>query len=518
MHSILLSGAVVVDGTGLPRRRSDVLTIDGKIADVGSIPPSAANETVDCSGLTVTPGFIDVHSHSDQEILHCLPNKVLQGVTTEVVGNCGFSLFPTRPNPAGIRLTGEIFDGEPPEGMSTAADYFSAYEQAGGLVNVAALTGHVALRVYVQKMQREVSKETLQSLEHTLETCLGTGSIGFSTGLNCAPSSFANFDELTRLCRMVHRYGGLYTTHLRDYKFRIVEAVDEAIALARVADVPIQISHLQVVGRKNWEKLDRVLEQIDGAFQQGIDIGVDAYPYLAGSCSLIQFLPDWCQIGGLSALVNRLASISESQEIASQTEAGMSNSWNDLVISNVRTLQNKSAIGKSIEMLASERGKTGVETALDLLREEEGFVYVISFNQNEQNLRRVLTHPLASVITDGMVTDGAPHPRSFGAYPKFLGEYVREKQWLSLEEAIVKTSALPARQFRFRDRGILKVGNWADIAVFDANRIGTRADYDNPVQDPEGIHHVLVNGQFVVRDGKLTSQRPGVALRSSSPN
>lgn len=299
MRDILLRNGLVVDGKGTPALIADVHIREGKIAGVGRIPSSSEFDTVDCAGLVVAPGFIDVHSHSDKEVIEHLPYKVLQGVTTEVVGNCGFSLFPTRPNPEGIRLTGEIFDGEPAEGMATTKEYFHTVQDAGSLTNVAALTGHVALRIYKMGMRREApSKDEMEQMERVLSDCLEAGSIGFSTGLNCMPSSFAGFGELIRLCKVLKRHGAIYTTHMRDYKFKVLEAVDEAIEVARAADVPVQISHMQVVGKRNWSKLELALERIDAARSSGVDIAMDAYPYLAGSCALTQFLPGWCQAGG----------------------------------------------------------------------------------------------------------------------------------------------------------------------------------------------------------------------------
>jgi dihydroorotase/N-acyl-D-amino-acid deacylase len=510
---LLLANAIVIDGSGGPSQRVDVLVTGERIAAVGNVPPGTEREILDCSNLHIAPGFIDVHSHSDKEVLQHLPNKVLQGVTSEVVGNCGYSLFPTNPNPEGIRLTGEIFDGEPEEGMATAAEYFAAVEEAGTRVNVAALTGHVALRIFAMKVRQTPSADEMRVMERQLEECLAAGSIGFSTGLNCLPSSFAGTDELIRLCQLVRNFEGFYTTHVRDYKFKVVEAVDEALAVGRGASLPVQISHLQVIGKKNWEKLDIALAHIEQAAQCGVDVAMDAYPYLAGSCSLTQFLPGWCQSGGLPRLLEHLSRPSAYQRIARETDEGMSNTWDDLVICDVHSPTNQSLIGKSIAQIASLRNKPPQEVALDLLLEEDGYVFIISFNSNDVNLRKVLTHPLTSIITDGMVLGGMSHPRTFGTYPKFLGEYVIEKGWLSLEEAIAKTSGLPASRFKLKGRGSIIPGKFADLVVFDALKIGTRADYANPAQEPEGIHHVLVNGEFAVRDGKLTEVKAGKVLR-----
>ena len=511
--TVLLANGTVLDGTGRPARQADVLVRDSKIAEVGSIPPADDWQVVDCSGMQVAPGFIDVHSHSDKEVLNHLPNKVLQGITTEVVGNCGYSMFPTRPNPTGERITGELFDGEPADDIPDAEAYFAQVEGAGSRVNVAALTGHSAVRVYTMKAQRKPSEANLQEMEQSLDRCLATGSIGFSTGLNCLPSGFGEFDELLRLCRVVHRHGAFYTTHMRDYKFKVVEAVDEALSLGRQADVPVQISHLQAVGQKNWDKLDTILERIERAQEEGLDLAMDAYPYLAGSCSITQLLPSWAQEGGIPALVERLASAEDSERIARETDAAMANSWDDILICDARGPDRNTVVGKTVARIAAERNRPAAETAIDLLREYDGYVFIISFNNNEENLRRVLTHPLTMIITDGLVIQGIAHPRTFGTYPKFLGEYVREKRWMPLDDAIVKTSGWAAKRFGLKGRGTIEAGHFADVVIFDAGKIGTRSDYEQPDQPPEGIEHVMVNGRFVVWQLQATKELPGMALR-----
>lgn len=513
MKRTLLTNATIVDGTGGPAYSASLLIEDDRIAATGVIDPSIEAETFDCSGLHIAPGFIDVHSHADMEVLARKPNKLLQGVTTEVIGNCGFSLYPTLPNMP--KMTGEIFDGEPVEGMASAGHYFAALETAKPVLNVAALTGHSALRVYAMRMRSDLpSEEDFAVMEKALHASLQAGSLGFSTGLNCGAASFSNTDELVRLCGPVRRHGAYYTTHMRDYKFKVIQAVEESIEVGRRAGVPVQISHMQVVGQKNWHRLDAALELIESAHRSGLDIHMDAYPYLAGSCSLLQFLPKWCQDGGATGLLRELADPAKFDRIAKETEEGLANTWDDIIICGLKHLGARSLIGKSIQRVAEDRGLPPSTMAMTLIREQDGDVFIISFNNNEDNLRKVLTHPLNSVITDGFVLEGGlSHPRTFGTYPKFLGEYVRDKRWLPLEEAIVKTSAQAARRFQFHNRGLIAPGNFADLVVFDYSKIGTQADYSDPARDPEGIRHVIVNGCFGVRDGRLTGEAAGRPLR-----
>ena len=367
---LILRNGRVIDGTGAPSRQADVLIRDGLIASVGVVGAVADVPEIECAGLAVAPGFIDVHSHGDQEVLQHLPNKIQQGVTTEIVGNCGFSLFPTRPNPAGERMTGELFDGEPREGMATAADYFAAVKQAGTYVNVAALTGHGPLRIWGMQMRGGPPQpEEQRDMERALDACLETGSIGLSTGLNCMPSSFANTEELVGYGRVLRRRNAFYTTHMRDYKFRVVEAVDEALAVGRLAQIPVQLSHLQVVGQKNWHKLETVIEHIEEARREGIDVAMDAYPYLAGSCSLTQLLPAWCQDGGVPALLARLDSPADFDRIARETEDGMSNTWDDIVVCKIAAGADATLVGRSIARIAAERNHLPAAAALHLIRE-----------------------------------------------------------------------------------------------------------------------------------------------------
>ena len=394
-----------------------------------------------------------------------------------------------------------------------AGEYFDSLEATESYTNVTALTGHASLRAAVMGLKRSASSQEMADIRKRLAESLATGSIGLSTGLNEVPSSYAEFPELEDLCQLVKSQGAFYTSHLRDYKFRVIEAVQEALDLGRATGVSVQLSHLQAVGQKNWHKMDPILELVDQAVTEGVDVGIDAYPYLAGSCNLTQLLPDWSMEEGASRLVGRLRSRSIRSEIAQAIQDGMANDWSDIVLVDLPSSASQVHLGKSIQAVASERSQEPVETALDLLVQEQGVVGIVSFNQSEENLRKVLTHPLTSISTDGLYTQGLPHPRTFGAYPTFLGEFVRDKQWMSLEEAIRKTTQLPARRFRLSDRGTLQVGQWADITVFDAANIGTAADYVHADSPPHGIAYVLVNGQLTVERGALTGEPSGQPAR-----
>jgi N-acyl-D-amino-acid deacylase len=508
---ILFTNGTLVDGTGAPARRAGLLIEDEKIRDIGPRPATPGMEVVDCAGLVIAPGFVDVHSHSDLEALQHRGEKTRQGIVSQVVGNCGFSLFPTLPR-AGLVPSFDLFQGRGEQEWPDAGAYFADLEARGSYTNIAVLAGHAALRAKVAGMKAGRLAATAQrTAEELLARALEQGAVGLSTGLNEVPSSYGDLEELTALCRVVRQYGGLYVSHLRDYKFRILEAVREALEIGRRTGVPVQLSHLQTVGRKNWDKMDAVLALVDQAIAEGVDVGIDAYPYLAGSCHLTQLLPTWALEGGAGHLLARLANPDARTRIAEETEGNMANRWEDILIASAPGRETLD--GRTVQAVADERGLSGVQAALDLLLESRGLARIISFNQSEENLRKVLTHPRTVVITDGLVTQGRPHPRTFGTYPKFLGEYVRDKRWMSLEEGVRKATSLPAGRFGLADRGILAPGRWADLAVFAADRIGTRATYQEPDRPPEGIRHVLVNGRWVLREGQLQAQWPGRPLR-----
>ena len=513
MPELVLANGTIIDGTGGPSRRGDLLIREGSIHAMGKIsaPPDA--EVLDCSGLVLVPGFVDVHSHGDLECLEHRTEKITQGVTTEIVGNCGFSIFPTVEKATGFTNYDRIF-GRYEGSLAHAGEYFQNVESSGSYTNIAALTGHSTLRVGLAGLRRTFSSESdMVELQKRLSGSLEQGSIGFSTGLNEVPSSYADFDELVSLCRIVQKYGAFYTSHLRDYKFRILEAVEEALNLGRATGVPVQLSHLQVAGRKNWDKMDEILERVERAASDGVDLGIDAYPYRAGSCNLTQLLPDWAMENG--ELLSRLSSPEARRRIAAETDENLANTWADIIVASARQPTNLKCVGKSVEEIATERGQQPVDTALSLLLEEQGVVRIFSFNSSEANLRKVLTHPLTSVCTDGLYVGVKPHPRTFGTYPTFLGEFIREKEWLTLEAAIHKISGLPAERFRLRRRGTLQVGNWADVTVFDAAKIETSSDYREPNQPPRGIAYVFVNGKKTVENGKMVGEPAGVPLRHS---
>jgi N-acyl-D-amino-acid deacylase len=498
--AILLTNGAVLDGTSKPSFFADVLIEGTRIAAVEHSIPQVEAQRIDCTGLIVAPGFIDAHSHSDLQVLESRPEKINQGVTTEVVGNCGFSAFPCRDNKSLLQqFANGIFRGSDDWGWQSAAAYLEETRSRSPFVHVRALTGHGSLRVaHAGVRQGSLPSADVDSMSNSLADAIAGGSIGFSTGLMYAPGSSAPFDELNQLCVTTARAGGIYCTHMRSYSWEVLESIDEQIELAQASGCRLQISHLQVVGRANWGKLEQVLERIERARKSGIDVEFDCYPYLAGSTVLTQLLPQSALDGGADAMVARLTDAQSRIGIAAATKDRLAQSWNDILISGVMTARNQQLIGMNIATIALQRGVEPVDAVIDLLIEERGAVNMVSFNQSEPNLRSLITHPLSTVISDGFYVHGKPHPRLYGAFPEWIGSCSRDKQWISLPEAVHKVTGKPAERFGIRDRGVIKTGALADLAIFDPATIGSPATYDNPEQPPCGIIFVIREGRIVV--------------------
>jgi dihydroorotase/N-acyl-D-amino-acid deacylase len=333
-----------------------------------------------------------------------------------------------------------------------------------------------------------------------LDDSLAAGCAGFSTGLMYAPGSSAQAPELERLCQVVARRGKLYATHMRSYASGLLEATREQISLAERTGCRLQISHLQTAGRANWRLQEPALAEIEAAHARGVDVEFDIYPYQCGSTVLTQYLPQSALDGGNAALLTRLRDPIHRASIFEEMKADP-RYWNDITISSVATPGNEPLVGKTLSQIAEFRGVDEENCALDLLVEEEAAVNIVCFNQSEENLRQLITHPLCSVITDGFYVKGKAHPRLYGTYPELLGKLVRERRWLSLREAVHKSTGKPAARLNLLDRGLLRPGRRADLVIFDPAQIASPATYDEPDREPRGIVHVIASGAGLLAGG-----------------
>ncbi len=500
MNLTVLRDGWIVDGSGAAGYPGDVLIEDGRIAAVGAVKAPAECATVDCAGCVIAPGFVDLHSHSDLQVLENRVEKTNQGVTTEVVGNCGFSPYPGREHAQALRdFANGIFCGRSAWEFQNAKDYFAQVEKSSTVVEVQSLAGHGSLRVGLfGNRQDALTSVELERMTGTLNEILTAGSCGFSTGLMYAPGSGAPYEELEALCRVVAKRDKLYATHIRSYSFGLIEAIDEQLELARRTGCRLQISHLQTVGRANWDRQRTALDRLEKARREGIDVEFDIYPYQAGSSVLTQLLPQWALDGGTAAMLARLADAGERKRMAEHMRSNVAQSWSDILITSAKSARNRDVVGKRVATIAEERGRDPIDATMDLIAEESGAVNMISFNQSEPNLRELLTHEMCSVISDGFYVDGKPHPRLYGTFPSLMGEVVRDRKWMTLEQAVWKVTSKPLARLRIGDRGLLRQGFAANVTVFDPKTISGPADYDEPERAPIGIRHVFLHGRAVV--------------------
>jgi N-acyl-D-amino-acid deacylase len=523
-----IEGATVIDGTGAAGARTDVGVRDDRIVAVGDLSREHAGRSLNASGKVLAPGFIDMHSHSDWRLWENrrAESKIRQGVTTEVVGNCGFSPAPVSP---------EFIDDlrgfalHVPPGMDFSwrsfGDYLSAFDAGGLALNVAQLVGHGTLRIAAMGFARRApTAGELAKMRSLLAAAMDDGAFGMSTGLIYAPGSYSDTAEIVEVAHAAARGRGFYASHMRGEGATLLQAVTEAITVGREANMPVQISHLKAAGKPNWGKVADALALIDSARAEGLDVLADAYPYIASSTSLRTLLPDWALEGGVDAMLGRLKDSGARSQIrdALTTERGESMAlrvgWDNIMI--VGTVARRDAEGKRLHEVAAARKLDPVEAIFELLTDERGRCGVILFQMDEADLRRALAHPAVMVGSDGssLAPTGPtaamkPHPRSYGTFPRVLGEYAREQRTVSLPQAVHKMTGLPARRLGLRDRGTIRTGARADLVVFDPRRVIDVATYDAPHRYPVGIEHVLVNGRFVIKDGEHTGSLPGRVLR-----
>src|SRR5580658_3209512 len=525
MHDILIRGGMLFDGSGLPGVASD-LAIDGAcIAAIGHT--GAAREIIPAEGLAVAPGFIDIKTHSDftLPINPKAESKVRQGVTTEIVGHCGFSVAPALHGKVGL-LKDYLSPSAPwlPFRETSFPDYLHSFPATA--VNAGMLVGHNTLRLMVMGMaERAPSAAELTQMIALLEDALEAGALGLSSGLFTPPGSYAAPYEMIALGHVLKRHNAGYFTHLRDESNHVIEAVAEAVTVGEACGVHVEIVHFKCSGTDNWGKAATALAMIADAKARGIDVDCDSYPYAAGSNPLKNILAPWVQSGGVEAMIARLRQPETRTKLRDDIlRDGLNNwgripSWDCIQISISPNLPQHA--GRTIAALAAERGADPIDTLCDYLIDDKAATRVLVTSISEEDIRALVASPLALVGSDGncvapygVVGQGMPHPRFYGTFPRILSRYVREQKVLPLELAIHKMTGATARALKLKDRGVLREGFCADVVIFDPNDFTDRATYADPHQFPSGARtSVVVNGTFVVDNATHTGELPGKVLR-----
>jgi N-acyl-D-amino-acid deacylase len=522
-YDIIIRNGTVFDGTGHAGIEADVALSGDRIAAVGRALGSDARDVIDAHGLAVAPGFIDIHSHADGTMFDDprVESVIREGITTVIVGQDGSSRAPRRQGGdegGSARAT----RGNIPAGGSIG-DVLRAIEALPSAVNVASMVGLGTVRhVVIGDDDRPATPAELDAMVALVEAALASGACGASSGLEYTPGIFAPREELIALSRPLARRGLPYATHMRNEDDTLLESIEESIAVARGAKCPLQISHLKTEGKRNWGKLDTVFARIDGARKEGLDVTFDRYPYVAYQTGLSNLFPKWSKDGGTSAFVGRLAdsSLADKLRTAVHEKIDLLGGWDNVLISSVRDSADHAAEGQRLGAYATSLGKDPYDVAIGLLTRSRGDIGMVGFAMSEENLARILAHPLAMVCSDGgaFATEGPahvghPHPRSLGTFPRVLGRYVREQHVLTLPQAIHKMTGFPASRLKLADRGRLAAGLAADVVVFDPATVRDRATFAEPFQYPDGYHAVIVNGVVALRDGQRGDRRTGRGLR-----
>ena len=526
MYDLVLKNGLIVDGTRSKPYQANVCVQDGKIVKITQEEQLEAKEILDVSGMAVSAGFIDIHSHSDACPLvdYAPESKLYQGVTTEIVGNCGVSILPSSPERQEEIEQYFFSELELPSGdlklngIYGMKDYAKAVEKHGCSTNYGLLVGHGTLRGAVMGFDdRDPEPEEMEQLKARLAQELENGAFGMSLGLIYPPSAFCKSDELVELAKVLKEHDALLTVHMRNEGPRIFQAVDEMIDITRRSGVHLQISHLKLMGKPQWGRSQELLDKIEAARQEGMNITCDQYPYTATSTSMTALLPHWAHDGGVSAMVQRIKA--PTQALKDETGEEMENRGGpaSVMVSSTHGYHPEWE-GKTVAQISQELGMEPVDTVIHILAQCEGSVACIYFSIDEADMLRIMRDMRISVGSDGYgfsydrsITRTNPHPRSFGTFPRFL-RLAREHQLMPLEDAVYKLTGLPAQILGLKDRGVVKEGAVADLTVFDPQQVRDQSEFTDSVKKPAGIPYVVVGGVVAIRDGAATGSKTGGAL------
>ena len=529
-YDILIRGGTVYDGSGAAGVAADVAISGGSIVRVAPGISAAAAKCIDAGGLAVAPGFIDIKTHSDftLPINPKAESKVRQGVTTEIIGHCGFSVAPCLPGKVTV-LKDYLSPSAPwlPFRELSFPEYMDSFP--GTAVNAGMLVGHNTLRLMVMGMdQRAPSAAELSRMIVLLEDGLRAGALGMSSGLFTSPGSYAEREEIMALAKVLERHKAAYFTHLRDESSGVLDAVEEAIEVGETCGLHVQIVHFKCSGTDNWGKVSRVMAMLDAARARGVDIDCDAYPYTAGSNPLKNILPQWVQAGGVDAMLERLKLAETRRRIREEVAASGLNNWGRIesweCVQVSITPNTPQFAGRTIASLAAECGQDPIDRLCDYLVEDKGATRVLVTSISEDDVRQLLRSPSVLIGSDGncvatygITSQGMPHPRFYGTFPRVLGYYVNHEKLMPLERAVYKMTGGTAKALKLSDRGFLQEGYRADVTVFDPADFRDLATYEKPHQYPSGDRtSVIVNGVQVVENAEHTGATPGKVLRRNA--
>jgi dihydroorotase/N-acyl-D-amino-acid deacylase len=519
-----------MDGTGSPWYSADVGIRDGRIAAIGRLPGATAKTVIDAQNLLITPGFIDLLGQSEMTILvepH-LPSKIFQGITTEITGE-GASAAPLNDRIIEAdRVSYEHLKITPD--WRTFAQYFKRLERQGMGINLASYVGATSVRrMVIGDDNRPPTAAELEKMKQLVAEAMREGAFGLSTSLQYAPAPYATTDELIALAAEAGRFGGIYATHMRSEQTGIMQALDETIRIGREAHVPVEIWHLKTAGKPMWGKMKDVIAKIEAARASGVDITADTYAYTAWFNSFSAFVPPWAHDGGDAKLIERMKDPVTRARIRKDMTTPTTewdNEWlaipgpESILLCVVQNPALQPLQGKTLAQAAALRHQDPIDALLDILIEDEAYTSVAVFGMDEPDVTLALQQPWVAIDNDsegtsptGLLGEEHPHPRAYATFPRILRKYVRDEHKLTLQDAIRKFTALPAQRLGLTDRGVLKAGMWADIAIFDPGTIHDVATFEKPNQLSVGMQYVLVNGVPVIAGGKATQQLPGKVLR-----